>query len=40
MLARHERLDPLEMAVFAIVIATVAWPLVSLLIVLVQTANG
>ena len=40
MLAKHERIDPLELAVFAIVIAIIAWPLVSLLIVLAQTANG
>lgn len=40
MLAKSERRDPLEMIVFAIVIAIIAWPLVSLLIVLAQTANG
>ena len=40
MLAKHERIDSLEMLVFAIVIAIIAWPLVSLLIVLAQTANG
>ena len=40
MLAKHERIDPLELTVFAIVIAIIAWPLVSLLIVLAQTANG
>ena len=40
MLAKHERIDPLELAVFSIVIAIIAWPLVSLLIVLAQTANG
>jgi hypothetical protein len=40
MLAKHERIDPSEMFVFAIVTAIVAWPLVSLLIVLAQTANG
>jgi len=40
MLAKHERHDLLEQTVFAIVIAIVAWPLVSLLIVLAQTANG
>jgi hypothetical protein len=40
MLAKHERIDPLELAVFAIVVAIIAWPLVSLLIVLAQTANG
>ena len=40
MLAKSERRDPLEMTVFAIVIAIIAWPLVSLLIVLAQTANG
>ena len=40
MLAKHERIDALEMLVFAIVIAIIAWPLVSALIVLAQTANG
>jgi hypothetical protein len=40
MLAKHERIDPLELTVLAIVIAIVAWPLISLLIVLAQTANG
>ena len=40
MLAKHERIDQLELTVFAIVIAIIAWPLVSLLIVLAQTANG
>jgi hypothetical protein len=40
MMARHERVDPLELAVFAIVIAIISWPLISLLIVLAQTANG
>jgi len=40
MLAKHERIDPVELAVFVVVIAIIAWPLVSLLIVLAQTANG
>lgn len=40
MLATQNRRDPLELTVFAIVIAIIAWPLVSLLIVLAQTANG
>jgi hypothetical protein len=40
MLEKHERVDPLELTVFAIVVALIAWPLVSLLIVLAQTANG
>ena len=40
MLAKHERIDSLELTVFAIVVAIIAWPLVSLLIVLAQTANG
>jgi len=40
MLARLNRRDPVELIVFAIVIASIAWPLVSLLIVLAQTANG
>lgn len=39
-LAKHERIDRLELIVFAIVIAIIAWPLVSLLIVLAQPANG
>ena len=39
-LATQNRRDLLEMIVFAIVIALTAWPLVSLLIVLAQTANG
>ena len=40
MLAKHERIDAVELTVFAIVVAIIAWPLVSLLIVLAQTANG
>ena len=40
MLAKHERIDPLELAVFAIVVVIITWPLVSLLVVLAQTANG
>jgi hypothetical protein len=40
MLAKHERIDPLELTVFVVVIAIIAWPLVSLLIVLAQTASG
>jgi hypothetical protein len=40
MLAKHERVDQLEQTVFAIVIAIIAWPLVSLLSVLAQTAKG
>ena len=40
MLAKNERIDPLELAVFAIVVAIIAWPLVSLLVGLAQTANG
>ncbi len=40
MLAKHEKIDPLELTVFAVVVALIAWPLVSLLIVLAQTANG
>jgi hypothetical protein len=39
MLAKHERDEPLELTVFAFVAAIVAWPLVSLIIVLAQTAN-
>jgi len=40
MLAKYERHDLLELTVFTIVIAIIAWPLVSLLIVLAQAANG
>lgn len=40
MLAKHERLDSVELTVFAIAIAIIAGPLVSGLIVLAQTANG
>ena len=40
MLAKHERIDSLELTVFAIVIAIISWPLGSLLVVLAQTANG
>jgi hypothetical protein len=40
MLAKHERIDSLEMRVFATVIAMIACPLISGLIVLAQTANG
>lgn len=40
MLVKHERIDPLELTLFVMVIAIIAWPLVSLLIVLAQTANG
>jgi hypothetical protein len=40
MLATQNRRDPLEMIGLAIVTAIIAWPLVDLLIVLAQTANG
>jgi hypothetical protein len=40
MLAKHERIDLVELTVFGIVIAITAWPLVSLLIVLAQTTNS
>jgi hypothetical protein len=40
MMATQNRRDPLEMIGFAIVIALIAWPLIDLLIVLAQTANG
>jgi len=40
MLARHERIDQVELTVFALVTVIIAWPLVSLLVVLAQTANG
>ena len=39
-LAKHARIDSVETTVFAIVIAIIAGPLVSLLIVLAQTTNG
>jgi len=40
MLAKHERLDSVELTAFAIAIAIIAGPLISGLIVLAQTANG
>jgi hypothetical protein len=40
MLAKHERDEPLELTLFAFVTAIAAWPLVSLFVLLVQTANG
>ncbi len=40
MRARHQRDEPLELILFGFVTAIAAWPLVSLLIVLAQTANG
>ena len=40
MLARHERDEPMELVLLAFVTAITAWPLVDLLIVLAQTANG
>jgi hypothetical protein len=41
LLAREDRRNyVIEMIVFGLVVALVAWPLVSLLIVLAQTARG
>ncbi len=40
MMATQNRRDPLEMIGLAIVTAIIAWPLIDLLIVLAQTANG
>ena len=40
MLARYERDEPAELLLLAIVTAIAAWPLVDLLIVFAQTANG
>jgi|SRR6476646_2222491 len=40
MLARHERDESMELFLLAFVTAITAWPLVDLLIVLAQTANG
>ncbi|MGH8094033.1 MAG: hypothetical protein ACREIF_11265 [Chthoniobacterales bacterium] len=40
MVAKHKRDEPLEIFVFALVTLVVAWPLVSLLVVLAQTAGG
>ena len=40
MLAKHQRDEPIELLLFALVTALAAWPLADLLIVLVQTANG
>ena len=40
MLAKHERIDSVELRVFAVVIAMIACPLISGLIVLAQAANG
>ena len=40
MLARHKRDEPMELFLMAFVTAIAAWPLVDLLIVLAQTANG
>jgi hypothetical protein len=38
--AAQSQRDPLEMLVLAVLSALLAWPLVDLLIVLAQTANG
>jgi hypothetical protein len=38
--AAQNRWDPLEMLVLAVLSGLIAWPLVDLLIVLAQTANG
>lgn len=40
MLIKHERDEPMELFLFGFVSALAAWPLVDLLIVLAQTANG
>jgi hypothetical protein len=40
MMEVHNRRDPLEWIVLAFVTVMVAWPLLDLLIVLAQTANG
>ena len=40
MLTKYERDQPVELLVFGFVTALAAWPLVDLLIVLAQTANG
>ena len=40
MMSSQTRRERPEMIVYAIIIAIIAWPLVSLLIVLAQTANG
>jgi hypothetical protein len=41
LLAREERRNYIiEMIVFGLVIALIAWPLISLVIVLAQTARG
>ena len=40
MMETQSRRDTVEMIVLAIVIAIITWPLISLLIVLAQTANG
>jgi hypothetical protein len=40
MLTKHERDEPMELFLFAFITALAAWPLVDLLIVLAQTANG
>ena len=40
MLAAHRKDEPLEMIVLAFVTAIVAWPLISLLVVLAQTAHS
>jgi hypothetical protein len=40
MLENENRREPLELIAFALITAIIAWPLISLLIVLAQTANG
>jgi hypothetical protein len=40
MMEAQRRRDPIEWVVLGFVIALVTWPLVDLLIVLAQTANG
>jgi len=40
MMAKNDRLDEPEMILFAFVTALAVWPLVDLLIILMQTAKG
>ena len=40
MLTKHERDQPMELALYAVVTAVAFWPVVDLLVVLAQTASG
>ena len=40
MLAKHERDEPLEIALYAFVTAVAAWPLITLVIVLAHAGHG